>query len=159
MFRPPLLAALLAALHLIPAHAGDYCVLDGTEMFACTFKNGAKRIEVCDAAWLAGDMVSYGFLDARGTVEKETVLDKASLPYIPWSGVGGSATGSVIFPSGDHLYGVWMASERVPDGEVEGGINVARDGAEIARLTCDPGSVTGDLPALIDMIDTAQISP
>ena len=43
------------------AQAGEYCLLDGTEVFSCTFNGGAKAVELCDAVWEDGDMASYGF--------------------------------------------------------------------------------------------------
>ncbi|WP_417240067.1 hypothetical protein [Celeribacter halophilus] len=53
------------------AQASEYCLLDGTEMFSCTFNGGAKAVELCDAVWEDGDMASYGFFKSNRNVEKE----------------------------------------------------------------------------------------
>jgi hypothetical protein len=62
------------------AQAGEYYLLDGTEMFSCTFNGGAKAVELCDAIWEDDDMASYGFSKFNRNVEKEirTLLKNAT---------------------------------------------------------------------------------
>ncbi|MBY6044278.1 hypothetical protein AB9K29_05375 [Phaeobacter italicus] len=142
------------------SNAGDFCERDRSTLFTCTFKGAQKSVEVCDATWLAGDMATYGFLGATGTVEKEIVTDKASLSYMPWNGIGNYISESVTFFTDDgYGYEVFWTAERGEGSTEDGGINVLKDGAIIASLQCDTGSVRQDLAALIDMIDTAQLSP
>ncbi|MEC3861896.1 hypothetical protein VK792_11430 [Mesobacterium sp. TK19101] len=141
------------------ASAGQFCEIDGSEMFACTFKGGAKAVELCDAFWLDGNMASYGFFNRNGVVEKGIVIDKAALIARPWSGMGRYISESITFPvAGGYAYEVFWSVDRNTNAEIEGGILVLKDGNEIATLTCDPGSVTQNMTALIDMIDIAQTS-
>ncbi|UYV38962.1 hypothetical protein N4R57_08090 [Rhodobacteraceae bacterium D3-12] len=141
------------------AHAGAFCELDGTEMFSCTLKNGAKAVEVCDAIWLDGDMVSYGYFTPGGKVEKQIVTDKASVTATPWNGMGNYVSESVTFWTDDgYGYEVYWTGHR--GGEIDGGgINVNKDNKVIANLPCDDGSVRHDLTTLIEKIENAQTSP
>lgn len=142
------------------AQAGQYCLLDGTEMFSCTFNGGAKGVELCDAIWEDGDMASYGFFKSDGEVEKEIVSEKVVLAYTPWNGMGSYVSESVTFSAdGGYAYEVWSGGEQAADAELDGGINVMQNNEVIATLSCDAGSVISDLGALIEMIDLAQVSP
>lgn len=142
------------------AHAGQYCQLDGTEMFFCTFNGGSKAVELCDAIWEDGDMASYGFFKSNGEVEKEIVEEKVTLFYTPWNGMGSYVSETVTFHAdGGYAYEVWSGGEQSADADLEGGINVMQNNDVIATLSCDPGSVTSDLGTLIEMIDLAQVSP
>ncbi|WP_417278832.1 hypothetical protein [Celeribacter sp.] len=142
------------------AQAGQYCLLDGTEVFSCTFNNGAKAVELCDAIWEDGDMASYGFFKSNGEVEKEILQEKVTLSYAAWNGMGSYMTDSVTFNAdGGYAYEVWAGVERDAEAEAEGGITVIQNNEVLATLTCDAGSVTSDLGALIEMIDLAQVSP
>ena len=141
------------------AFASSYCTLDDTAMFSCTFQNGAKAVEVCDAIWLDGDQAAYGFFKRDGTIEKEIITDKASLIYDTGTGLGAQLSESVSFNTNDgYTYEVYWSAARDAD-DVSGGINVLQNGDSIANLICDAGSVEHDLFTLIEMIDTAQISP
>lgn len=53
------------------AQADEYYLLNGTEMFSCTFNGGAKAVELCDTVWEDDDMASYGFFKSNRNVEKE----------------------------------------------------------------------------------------
>lgn len=151
--------ALFALLGATSATAGEYCELDGSEMFSCTFKHGAKAVEVCDAYWLDGDMASYGFFKRGSAVEKEIITDKASLIYNEGSGMGGLMSESVTFQAGGgYAYEVFWSAEQ-GDARISGGINVLKNGDEIANLSCDPGSVRHEFTAFFEMIDNAQVSP
>lgn len=142
------------------AHAGEYCLLDGTELFSCTFNDGAKAVELCDALWEDGDKLSYGFFKTGGAVEKEIVQEKTDMFYTPWNGTGSYVTESVTFDGGGgYAYEVWAGGEREPDAQLEGGINVLKDNSVIANLTCDAGSVTSDIDLMIELIEMTLISP
>ena len=65
----------------------------------------------------------------------------------------------LFFTDDGYGYEVFWTAERGEGSTEDGGINVLKDGAIIASLQCDTGSVRQDLAALIDMIDTAQLSP
>ena len=139
------------------AQAGNYCQLDGTEMFSCTLKNGTRGVTVCNAVWENGEKASYGFYKSNGVVEKEIVQDIATLTATPWNGMGNYISESVTFSAGDgYAYEVWWASERAAGAQLEGGINVLQDSSVIANLTCDDGTVTSDLSTLVEMVDAAQ---
>ena len=158
----PMKRALLTALAMMTssaAMAGSYCELDGSEMFSCTFNGGAKAVEVCDAFWMDGDMASYGFFQTSGELEKEIIVDKASLLYNEGTGMGTVMSESVTFQTEDgYGYEVYWWAER-GDAEVGGGLTVYQDGSEIADLSCDAGSVQQSLGEFIMMIDNAQVSP
>ena len=65
--------------------AGQFCELDGTEMFTCTLKGGTRGVEVCNAVWANGTKAAYGFFKSNGTVEKEILQDMATITATPWS--------------------------------------------------------------------------
>ncbi|WP_418593526.1 hypothetical protein [Ponticoccus sp. (in: a-proteobacteria)] len=154
MTKPPLLAAAMLAASALPLLAEQFCELDESVRFACTFDGGAKAVEVCDAFWLDGDQAQYGFFRPGQPPELAITQDLASLYYTPWNGMGGEPWSSVTFnaPGGDYRYDVWSSGET-------GGITVMKGATEVATLTCDPGSLSHDLDALIERIETAQISP
>ncbi|MCT4579569.1 hypothetical protein [Donghicola sp.] len=159
MARIALTAVLLGAM-TSAAQAGEYCTLDESVMFTCTFNNGAKAVEVCDTNyWADGDNASYGFYKRGGAIEKEIITDKASLIATPWSGVGRSIWEAVTFYSGEYGYEVWWSTERAEDAVLEGGITVTQNGAVLANLTCDAGSVEQNLATLIEAVEIAQVSP
>ena len=148
------------ALFAAPALAGEYCLLDDGEMFTCTFQGGAKAVEVCDAFWLDDTAVSYAFFKRNGEIEKEIVTEKALLIATPFNGMGSVITEAVRFNAGEgYAYEVFYSSERSADAVEEGGINVLKDEEVIATLSCDAGSVTHRLGELVEMVETAQISP
>lgn len=149
----------LALMGATTVSAGEYCELDGSEMFFCTFNNGAKGVEVCDAYWLDGDMASYGFYKRGGEIEKEIITDKASLIYDEGTGMGSMMSESVTFQAeGGYAYEVYWWAERGDD-QINGGINVQKNGEEIANLSCDAGSVRHEFTEFFGLIDDAQVSP
>ncbi|PIE10196.1 MAG: hypothetical protein CSA72_09340 [Rhodobacterales bacterium] len=149
---------IVTALMLSPlaAEAGSYCELDDSVMFSCTFKGGAKTVEVCDAIWLDGDMAAYGFVGSDGTVEKEIITDKASIAFTPWNGMGAETEAVSFYGGEDYTYEVWWAEGLH---SADGGIIVAKGAEVIATLSCDPGSVRSNLFGLIAMIEDATVSP
>ncbi|CUH75247.1 hypothetical protein [Tropicibacter naphthalenivorans] len=149
MIRTTLAALCLAT----PALAGEYCLIDGTERFSCTFNNGGKAVEVCDAIWDDDDIATYGFFIPGQDPELELRNEMTGMLYTKWNGMG-EPFGSVSFNNADwsYTYEVWYAGE-------DGGINVLKQGEQIASLTCDTGSVTHDLDTLIERVETAQLSP
>ncbi|WP_417250626.1 hypothetical protein [Celeribacter sp.] len=139
------------------AQAGQFCELDGTEVFTCTIKGGTHGVEVCNAIWADGTKAAYGFFKSNGTVEKEILQDMATITATPWNGMGNFISESVTFESGDgYAYEVWWGGERTEGAVAMGGINVFKDIELIADLPCDDGTVYSDLSALIEMIEAAQ---
>ena len=129
--------ALCCSLLLTPAHlhAGEFCLLDDTELFACTFQDGKKAVELCDAVWLDDAKVTYGFFRPGAGVEKEIVADMAGLVTEPWSGTGDHIFEAVtIFADDAYGYQLWWSGARAPDSEISGGINVLHKGETIAAL-------------------------
>lgn len=130
--------------------AGQFCELDGTEMFSCTFKGGTRGVEVCNAIWADGEKAAYGYFKSSGAVEKDILQDMTTITVTPWNGMGTFVNESVTFDGGGgYAYEVWSGSERAENATVVGGINVMKDGAIIADLSCDEGSVISDLSTLI----------
>ncbi|MEC9199445.1 MAG: hypothetical protein VX974_17720 [Pseudomonadota bacterium] len=155
----PLTAAMFGALGTT-AQAGEYCTIDESVMFACTFNGGKKAVEVCDTNyWADGDNAAYGFFETGGWIEKEIITDKASLNVTPWSGVGSSIWETVTFYSGDCGYEVWWSVERSDDAPLHGGITVTQSGAALVELSCEESSVQQQLGLLIEAVEAAQISP
>ena len=71
--------------------------------------------------------------------------------------MGNFVSDSVTFDGGGgYAYEVWWGSERAADATDMGGINVLKNGALIADIPCDAGSVNSDLSALIELIEAAQ---
>ena len=152
-------AAMISAV-MSSAQAGEYCTVDDSVMFSCTFNGGKKAVEVCDTSyWADGDDAAYAFFKSSGAIEKEIIADKASLIATPWNGMGGSIWESVTFFSDDYGYEVWWSAEQAADAEITGGITVSQSGVTLAELTCDEGSVQQNMSALIEAIEIAQISP
>lgn len=155
----PFIAAAFSAIGAT-AQAGEYCTIDESVMFACTFKGGEKAVEVCDTNyWADGDNAAYGFFKTGGGIEKEIITDKASLNVTPWSGVGSAIWEAVTFYSGEYGYEVWWSIERAGDAPMDGGITVMQNGAVLAELSCDEGSVQQQLGVLIEAVEAAQVSP
>lgn len=137
------------------AHADGFCPTASTEVFSCTFKGGAKAVSVCLAD---GDARAiYGFYKTAGGVEKEITRPVAEMTATPWNGIGNFISESVTFEAGGgYAYEVWWGAERSNDTEVEGGILVLENGAQIAALNCDGGSVDSTLSTLVERIEIAQ---
>lgn len=153
----PLLLSIVALCGATAAQAGQFCLLDGTEMFTCTLNGGKKGVEVCDAIWEDGDKAAYGFFKSNGNVEKQILQDKSTITGTPWNGMGNFVSDSVTFDGGGgYEYEVWSGAERSAGARMMGGINVMKDGELIADLSCDEGSVKSDLSTLIDLIDAAK---
>ncbi|MEY8880862.1 hypothetical protein [Donghicola sp. XS_ASV15] len=154
------LALVFSAATTTAALAGQYCTLDESVMFACTFNDGKKAVEVCDTTyWAEGDNAAYAFFKTTGEVEKEIITDKASLIATPWNGVGNTIWETVTFYSDDYGYEVWWSIDRNSDAVPVGGINVLQNGATLAELTCDAGSVQQNLGTLVEAVEAAQVSP
>ena len=109
------------------AQAGQFCELDGTEMFSCTLKGGTRGVEVCNAVWADGAKAAYGFFKSNGTVEKEILQDMATITATPWNGMGNFMSESVTFEGGGgYAYEVWWGRERAAGLAPRGGARVRR---------------------------------
>ena len=90
-------------------------------------------------------------------MEKEILQDIATVTAMPWNGMGDFMSESVTFEGGGgYAYEVWWGSERAAGASEMGGINVLKDGALIADIPCDAGTVNSDLSSLIELIQAAQ---
>ncbi|MEC7764035.1 MAG: hypothetical protein VX874_19180 [Pseudomonadota bacterium] len=153
--------ALVGGVMAPAAMAGEFCVMDGGVRFACTFDGGAKAVEVCDMIEADEARASYGFFRPGAAPEMSIEVDMASLYVEPWSGMGGTIWETVKFfaEDGVHAYQVWYSGDRAAGDEVSGGLNVYNGNDVIASMDCDPGSLSHDIPALIEAVETARISP
>jgi hypothetical protein len=131
---------LLAVLAAAPAHAA--CQNDLT-IFSC--KIGAKTLQVCE--WKG--MLIYQF-GPEGAPELALNTTFADADFTPWPGIGRTMWNELAFHNDGVTYTVWSALEKQleenqPEPQVEGGVHVTRGDAELASLTCNPGSVRSAL--------------
>ncbi len=133
-----------ALLLLVPT-ASLPCEPSETLHFACTVKNGTKKVEVCHTL----DEATYRFGPPGGQAELELRRPVTDVHLTPWPGIGRTIWEEVIFRNASHSYTVYGGIDRAPseDGSGEilvtlaGGVVVHQAEQEIAHLTCDPGSV------------------
>lgn len=105
---------------------------------SCTFEGGAKTVEIC----LNGSDVTYAFGPTGGAADLALSVPVAEVDYFPWPGVGSSIWETVTFYNDRYSYEVFAGFERNPEDPTNfGGINVGRDGEEVANLSCDPESI------------------
>lgn len=128
---------LAACLIFLASAAFAQCPEYAQTLVSCTLKGGTKQLTTC----LDGTRASYAF----GSVGRapELVLDQSvrDVGMRPWPGIGSTIWEEFTFHNKGVSYVVHYAVERAPDGTVSGGISVMKGEQEIARLSCDPGSV------------------
>lgn len=137
-------ALALAALTLAAPARAD-CPVGADVFMTCTFSNGAKRLETCRGDGLA----SYWFGKSDGRAELALTAQAGEFSYTPWPGVSRTIWEELSFQNNGVTYTVQGAHERIwpesQDAEVTvittGGVIVSQNGTDLARLTCDPGSV------------------
>ena len=135
------IAALILALLPLPAFA--QCP-GGTEVFSCPA--GKKIIEVCT---LNGAVTySYG---PKGKPDLSLSVPLQDADYTPWPGVGRAIWDSMAFHNEGYTYEVWASYDKLDQNAVwEGGVNVLKGEALQAQVSCNKGSVAGDLSGLIN---------
>ncbi len=130
--------AALFALALIPTTAAARCPGD-MEVMSCQI--GTKVLEIC--YWKGAVMYSYG---PPGRSELDLATPLATADYTPWPGIGRAMWDTLAFYNRDVTYEVWSSIDRMdPKSVMEGGINVLQGGQTIAALSCNRGTVQGDL--------------
>ena len=135
------LAAFLAS--AAPAFAA--CVpADGT-VLSCTAGGGSKALDVC----IGGTDISYRYGPRGGTPDLTLRAHVAQVEHQPWPGIGRTIWENTTFRNGSYAYEVHGAFDKF-DQTNSGGVTVYRDGAEIASVSCDPGSVTLGIWAVSD---------
>ncbi len=113
-----------------------------TTVLSCPI--GKKQLAVC----LTGTTATYSF-GPQGRPELTLSSSVAALDYTPWNGIGRSIWETVAFHNGPTSYEVWASVDRMAENpRYEGGVNVLKNGALIAQLTCNPGSEVSDLGPL-----------
>ena len=130
----------LTGLALATPAVATGCFGVGLPVFHCTFKGGAKVVDIC----LQTDLLLYHYGPAKGAPELLLGQQVAATYMRPWNGVGSSIYEEVAFANGDVDYTVHYAISRIaadaPD--VAGGITVTNGDQTLADLTCDAGSIT-----------------
>lgn len=147
MYRRSLLwgAALVAALPLAPAQAA--CPASGVTVLSCTTQEGRKALDVC----IEGADVTYAYGPKGGTPELELAVPVAEIAHVPWNGIGRSIWETTTFDNRGHAYEVFISVDRMAEGQpTSGGVSVLKGGAEVARVTCDPGTDVIGLWAISD---------
>lgn len=119
--------------------AANGCFGAGQPLFHCTFKNGAKALDIC----LQGDLLLYRYGALAGKAELLLASRVENTHMRPWNGVGSSIYEEASFANGDVTYTAFYAVARIaadaPD--VSGGIIVTKGDQTLANLTCDSGSI------------------
>lgn len=131
--RRLVLLALLAPAS--PAFAD--CV--GTTFLSCDVGRG-RHLEVCIEPGARAFAYAFG---PAGAPELTLREDFAAGTARPWNGVGRSIWASVGFRNAGHVYEAWHSLDRLdPEAVPEGGVNVLKGDAVLARLQCRPGPET-----------------
>ena len=131
---------------MVPGFASAGCAVGETEFVSCTLKDGKKKLETCRGEARA----SYWFGSPAGKADLALTVQDTQFEHTPWSGMGATIWEELAFRNSDVTYTVFGAIDRFyPEeegGEVEvfvsAGIVVSQAGKELARLECDPGSVS-----------------
>lgn len=135
--RLPLATLILTGFGLIASPAVSACLDDG---LFCQMPRG-KFMEVCAGT----EMFLYAYGDSD-PAEIELGMEYSAANVTPWIGAGSSVWSSGSFVNNDYVYEVWISADRdrEADSDTEAGVIVSRNGKELARLNCVPGTVEGD---------------
>jgi len=113
---------------------------------SCTLRGGARTLQVC----LNGPDALYRFGSTGKRPDLEVTTPVSALEYLPWPGIGRDIWETVTFSNGAFRYEVATGFSRIPqddDGSdagqppVYGSVHVTENGAAIADLQCDAGTV------------------
>ncbi len=133
--------ALPLALALLSLPALAACPTDSV-VFACQI--GQKTLEICDDS--GGLVYRFGPANAPELTVSEPLQ---TVGYAPWSGFGRNRFYTVTFQADGFTYEVYSGFDRIGDPpSQEGGVTVRQGGTTLAALTCDPGSVAGELEVI-----------
>ncbi|MFZ1468756.1 MAG: hypothetical protein WAT09_07210 [Paracoccaceae bacterium] len=135
--------SLALILALLPLPALAQCP-PGGEIFSCPA--GKKIIEVCTS----NGVVTYSY-GKPGKPDLTLSVPLQEADYTPWPGVGRSIWDAMAFHNNGFTYEVWASYDKLNENALwEGGVNVLKGEAMQAQITCNKGSVTGDLSGLIN---------
>lgn len=136
------------------------CGIDQDPYSSCHIADRKTNVSVC----YNNDIATYRYGPVNGPDELELTETIDALIYEPWSGVGREVAESVTFYNGDYSYKVVIGYEQglsetldengdvQPENRHYGWVSVGYDGAEIARLTCDPRTARfGYGPGIYDL--------
>lgn len=131
--------SLVVALCLIAPAPAFACFGEiGEPLFDCTFKGGSTQVQVC----LQGDTAYYSFGPAGSAPDMVLARQVRDIDMTPWPGIGRTIWEEVTFGNGSYAYRLAYAIDKMDESQpVSGSLLVTQDGAEIADLTCDTGSV------------------
>ncbi len=92
----------------------------------------------------------------RGAPELALNATFADADFTPWPGIGRTMWNELAFHNDGVTYTVWSSLEKQleenqPEPQVEGGVHVTQGDAELASLTCNPGSVRAALDTIWDI--------
>lgn len=114
------------------------CYGVGNPLFTCSFKGGAKQVNVC----LQGDVVLYSFGQPDRAPDLLLGRNVVRVGFTPWAGVGSSIWEEISLHSDGFSYNLSYTIPRAPDGEFPSGqLRVLRGDTQVAELNCDIGSV------------------
>lgn len=112
---------------------------DGSAVLVdCTLEGGAKTLTTCQV----GDQVSYAFGRRDAPPDLALTRHVRDVDMTPWPGIGMSIWEDFTVHNRGYDYTVFYSFRREPGAEdLTAGVVVSRGGAELARITCDPGSI------------------
>ena len=122
------------------------CPPGSETVLACTAGGGAKALSVC----IEGDAVRYTYGSPGAEPDLRLSEPVAQVAHQPWPGIGRAIWEATTFMNAGYAYEAWISTERNEDAVPEGGVNVLKGEAEVARITCDPGTATIGLWAVDD---------
>ncbi len=148
---------LIVFLFLSLASGASACGSGELLFLSCTVDGGSKRVEVCHSA----ETARYSF-GPDAVPELEITRPVGDVHLTPWPGIGRTIWEEVVFLNEGHSYTVYGSIDRAPppseDSDivvtVAGGVVVSKEGAELAHLHCDDGSV--DFPWSNELYDAKE---
>lgn len=137
---------------LLPGLAQADC--RGETFISCDTGKG-RHLEVCILPDEAAFTYAFGPAAKPDLTLRE---DFAAKTAQPWNGVGRAIWASIAFRNGDYSYEAWHSFDRLTeDAPLEAGVNVMRDDALVASLSCQqgPGTVIAPLFTVEDRMTEA----
>ncbi len=140
------IGVLTAVFTILPWHvfAAEGCFGNGTPLFHCTVKGGAKAVDVC----LQSDVLIYRFGAPRGAAELLLAKRVENVRMQPWNGVGRSIWEELIVDNSGYSYNISYSIDRmIEDGADDhvavplGDVIIAKGAKILNVLKCDSGSV------------------
>ena len=116
------------------------CGPGNTLVLSCLARGGDKALDVCIGA--GSRTISYSYGPPGGPAELSLSQPVAGVEHHPWPGIGRNIWETTVFHNAGYTYEVFISVDRMAeDDPVMGGVQLFRDGAEIARVECDAGTV------------------